>query len=130
VVGRDNWQVTLPNASLTLVQIGIGVLDLSAGALAMYTLLPAHPSVDFTTVFIIFVTATLLGFLSHTPGSLGVFDAAMLLGLPEYEKEQLLASLLIFRVLYFVLPLGLAVLALGIRELWIALRARGRVEVD
>jgi uncharacterized membrane protein YbhN (UPF0104 family) len=50
--------------------------------------------------------------------------------LPEYEKEQLLASLLIFRVLYFVLPLGLAVLALGIRELWIALRARGRVEVD
>lgn len=127
-VGRDNWQVTLPNAPLTLVQIGIGVLDLGAGALAMYTLLPAHPAVDFTTVFIIFVTATLLGFLSHTPGSLGVFDAAMLLGLPEYEKEQLVASLLIFRVLYFVLPLGLAVLALGVREVWIALRSRGRVE--
>jgi uncharacterized membrane protein YbhN (UPF0104 family) len=94
----------------------------------MYTLLPAHPSVEFTTVFIIFVTATLLGFLSHTPGSLGVFDAAMLLGLPEYEKEQLLASLLIFRVLYFVLPLTLAVLALGTREAWLALRSRGRVE--
>jgi uncharacterized membrane protein YbhN (UPF0104 family) len=128
VLGRDNWQVTLPNAPLTLVQIGIGVLDLGAGALAMYTLLPEHPSVDFTTVFIIFVTATLLGFLSHTPGSLGVFDAAMLLGLPEYEKEQLLASLLIFRLLYFVLPLGLAVLALSIREAWTALRTRDSAE--
>jgi uncharacterized membrane protein YbhN (UPF0104 family) len=128
VIGRDNWQLTLPNAPLTLVQIGIGVLDLGAGALAMYTLLPAHPEVDFATVFIIFVTATLLGFLSHTPGSLGVFDTAMLLGLPEYEKEQLVATLLIFRTLYFVLPLGLAVLALGIRESWIALQSRGRAE--
>jgi glycosyltransferase 2 family protein len=128
VIGRDNWQVTLPGASLTLVQIVIGVLDLAAGALAMYTLLPAHPSVDFTTVFIIFVMATLLGFLSHAPGSLGVFDAAMLIGLPEYEKEQLLASLLIFRVLYFVLPLFMAVSALGVREAWIAMRTRGRAE--
>ena len=94
----------------------------------MYTLLPAHPSVDFTTVFMIFVMATLLGFLSHAPGSLGVFDAAMLIGLPEYEKEQLLASLLIFRVLYFVLPLFMAVSALGVREAWIAMRARERAE--
>jgi len=125
VIGRDSWRLTLPNAPLTLVQIGIGVLDLGAGALAMYTLLPAHPEVDFATVFIIFVTATLLGFLSHTPGSLGVFDTAMLLGLPDYEKEQLVATLLIFRTLYFVLPLGLAVLALGVREAWIALRSRG-----
>jgi uncharacterized membrane protein YbhN (UPF0104 family) len=52
----------------------------------------------------------------------------MLLGLPEYEKEQLLASLLIFRFLYFVLPLFIAVLALGTREAWIALRSRGRAE--
>ncbi len=49
-------------------------------------------------------------------------------GLPQFEKEELLASLLIFRVLYFVLPLTLAVLALGTREAWIALRSRGRAE--
>jgi len=124
VIGRDSWQVTLPNARLTLVQIGIGILDLGAGALAMYTLLPAHPAVDFPTVFIMYVMATLLGFVSHAPGSLGVFDAAMLIGLAQFEKEQLLASLLIFRVLYFVLPLCLAVLALGLRELWLAARPK------
>ena len=120
VVGRDNWQVTLPNASLTLVQIGIGILDLGSGALAMYALLPSNPSVDFTTVFMTYVMATLLGFLSHAPGSLGVFDAAMLVGLAQFEKEQLLAALLIFRVLYFIIPLFLAATALGVRELWLA----------
>ena len=39
-----NGRSTLPSARLTLVQIGIGILDLTAGALAMYTLLPGAPS--------------------------------------------------------------------------------------
>jgi uncharacterized membrane protein YbhN (UPF0104 family) len=71
-----------------------------------------------------FVMATLLGFLSHAPGSLGVFEAAMLVALPQYQTEQLLASLLIFRLLYFIIPFGLALLALGLREAAMALRAR------
>ena len=120
VIGRDDWQIVLPNARLTLVQIGIGILDLGSAALAVYTLLPAHPAIDFVELLVTFVMATLLGFLSHAPGSLGVFDAAMLIGLPQFEKEELLASLLIFRVLYFILPLFLAVLVLGIRELWLS----------
>lgn len=116
-VGAGSWCVTLPNARLTLVQIGIGVLDLGAGGLAMYMLLPAEPAVGFLTVWVIYVTATLLGFLSHAPGSLGVFEAAMLIALPQYPKEELLASLLIFRCLYFVLPLMVALLVMAAREL-------------
>jgi glycosyltransferase 2 family protein len=120
VIGRNEWQIVLPNARLTLVQIGIGILDLCSAALAVYTLLPAKPSIEFVELLVTFVIATLLGFLSHAPGSLGVFDAAMLIGLPQFEKEELLATLLIFRVLYFILPLFLAVLVLGIRELWLS----------
>jgi uncharacterized membrane protein YbhN (UPF0104 family) len=125
-VGRGGWRVTLPCARLTLVQIGIGVLDLTAGALAMHALLPADPSIDFVTVQVIFVTAALLGFLSHAPGSLGVFEAAMLVALPQFQKEELLASLLIFRVLYFMLPFGAAVLLLSAREGWLAARVSAR----
>jgi len=121
-IGRDNLQITLPGAPLTFVQIGIGILDLGAGALAIYTLLPASPAVALTTVITIFVVATLLGFLSHAPGSLGVFDAAMFIALPQLDKEQLLASLLIFRVMYFILPFGIAMFILGIRELWLGAR--------
>jgi uncharacterized membrane protein YbhN (UPF0104 family) len=120
VFGRADWRIVLPGPRLTMVQIGIGVLDLSLGALAMYMLLPDHPSIDVITLLVIFVTATLLGFLSHAPGSLGVFEAAMLIGLPLFQKEGLLASLLIFRILYFVLPLFFAALLLSLRELRLA----------
>lgn len=118
VIGRGSWKVILPNARLTLVQIGIGVLDLTAGSLAFFMLLPSEPSVDFITVMVVFVTAMLLGFVSHTPGGLGVFDAAILVALPQFPKEELLASLLIFRLLYFVLPLLMAVSILALREAW------------
>ncbi len=88
VIGRDEWQVTLPNAPLTFVQIAIGVADLSLGGLAMFALLPGEPAVDFTTVLVAFVMATLLGFLSHAPGSLGVFDAAMLVALRSSTRTS------------------------------------------
>jgi glycosyltransferase 2 family protein len=122
-IGRADWRITLPNARLTLVQIGIGVLDLSVGGLAMYVLLPEQPSIVFIVLLVTFVTATLLGFLSHAPGSLGVFEAAMLIALPQFQKEALLASLLIFRLSYYVLPFCLAVLLLCVRECWLASRA-------
>jgi uncharacterized membrane protein YbhN (UPF0104 family) len=121
--GKDNWQITLPNARMTSIQIAIGVLDLGFGALAMYVLLPATPSIELPVLVVIFVIATLAGYLSHTPGSLGVFDAAMLLALTQYEKEPLVAALLSFRLIYFILPFALAVIALGIREIWFGNKA-------
>lgn len=125
VVGSGAWRITLPNAPLTFVQIGIGVLDLTIGALAMYVLLPAEPPIDFLVLLVIFVLATLLGFLSHAPGSLGVFDAAMLVGLAQLDKNELVATLLLFRLLYFILPFLAALCILGSRELWLSLTRSG-----
>jgi len=119
VIGRAQWQITLPNAFLTLAQIGIGVMDLSAGALAIYMLLPSTPALDFLTVLVTYVMASVLGFLSHAPGSLGVFELALLVGLSQFEKEDLLGSLLIFRTLYFIVPFATALVVLGTREVWL-----------
>ncbi len=116
-IGRSNWRISLPDLPSTLVQIGIGSLDLTLVALAMYALLPAEPAISFFELLVIFVTAMLIGVLSYVPGSLGVIEAAMFIGLPQFPKESLLASLVTFRVLYFILPLLLAVLLLGVREL-------------
>jgi glycosyltransferase 2 family protein len=123
VIGRGSWRVRLPSAPLTLVQIGIGVLDLGSAAAAMYALLPAEPHVPFLTLLVIFVLATLLGFASHAPGSLGVFDAALLVAFPQFEKEELIATLLLFRLIYFIIPFALAVTLLGLRELYMNLSA-------
>ena len=66
---------------------------------------------------VVFVSATLLGFASHAPGGLGVFDAAMLVALWEYDRESLLAGLLLFRLLYYIVPFAISLAILGTREL-------------
>ena len=102
-----------------MLQIAIGIVDLSCCALAMYVLLPDDPHIDFIKLAVIFVSATLLGFASSSPGGLGVFDAAMLVALIEFEREELLAGLLLFRLLYYVIPFALSLLILGVREFWL-----------
>lgn len=119
----SGWVVTLPNVQLTLVQIGLGILDLGCSAVAMYVLVPDDPHLDFINVMVAFVLATLLGFASHAPGGVGVFDAAMLVGLHQYAKEELLAALLLFRLLYYITPFAIALVFLGCRELLVSARA-------
>ena len=118
-LGKDGWKVVLPSAKLTLLQIAIGVVDLGFCALAMYLLIPTDPGIDFVSLAVVFILATLLGFASHAPGSLGVFDAAMLVALPQFGREQLLATLVVFRILYFMIPFGIAIAIMGMRELWL-----------
>jgi glycosyltransferase 2 family protein len=116
-IGQSNWKVVLPGGPLTLLQIAIGIVDLACCAAAMYVLMPAEPHIGFLTLAVIFVSATLLGFASYAPGGLGVFDAAMMVALWQFDKEDLLAGLLLFRLLYYVLPFVLALITLGLREI-------------
>jgi hypothetical protein len=122
VIGRHGWQITLPGGRLTLLQIAIGIIDLTFCALAMYVLVPDEPNIGFVTVAVIFVSATLLGFASAAPGGIGVFDAAMLVALWQFDKEELLAGLLLFRLIYYVVPFALSLAILGIREFLLAAR--------
>jgi uncharacterized membrane protein YbhN (UPF0104 family) len=115
-VGTASWRVVLPDARLTVCLLGIGILDLTAGSLATYVLLPATPPTGYAVIAVAYVIAALLGFISHAPGSLGVFEAAMLVMLSHYQKEELLASLLILHVLYYVLPLAVALMMFGLLE--------------
>ncbi|GLK83283.1 YbhN family protein [Ancylobacter defluvii] len=123
-IGKGHWQVTLPGWKLTLLQIGIGIVDLSFCALAMYVLMPQTPFIDPIALGVVFISATLLGFASHAPGGLGVFDAAMLVALPQFETEPLLGALLLLRLLYYVTPFAIALVTMGVRELLVSRRRR------
>jgi uncharacterized membrane protein YbhN (UPF0104 family) len=117
-LGQNGWKVVLPSARLTLLQIAIGVVDLTFCALAMYLLMPSQPDIDFLSLAVVFILATLLGFASHAPGSVGVFEFGMLVALPQFGKEHLLAAILVFRMLYFVIPFMISITILASRELW------------
>jgi uncharacterized membrane protein YbhN (UPF0104 family) len=123
-IGQGEWRVGLPNGPSTLTQIVIGLFDLGFCTMAMFMLLPKEPHVGFITLVVVFVTATMLGFASHAPGGLGVFDAAMLVALWEFDKEDLVAGLLLFRLLYYLVPFVVALTILGIREVFYMRSAR------
>ena len=123
-LGTRRWPLRLPSGPVVLLQIAIGIFDLGAAALAMYVLLPAGTDIGVFRITAVFIAATLLGFASHTPAGIGVFDAAILIGLAGEEKEPVIAALLMFRFLYHFAPFVLALGLLGGMEGWRSLRAR------
>ena len=125
VVGAKGVSVTSSPSAADLCPDSDRGADLGLSAIGMYILLPANPPVELLPFVVIFVLATLLGFLSHTPGALGVFDAAILIALAQYPKEELLATLLVWRAIYYILPFSLALVVMAAREICIASR-RGR----
>ena len=134
---RARWQglhLELPGLGLTLGQMALGVMDLCSAAAVLYALLPSHEGLDFFTFASVYVFACLLGIASHAPGGIGVFEATMLKVLPSPSQEALLASLLMFRILYYVIPFVLALALLGANEggrRWDALRdAMNRAQAD
>ena len=52
----------------------------------------------------------------------------MLVGLPQYPKEESLGSLLVLRVLYVVIPHCFAAILLGVRETWLAIKAAAQLK--
>jgi glycosyltransferase 2 family protein len=122
--GAWRWPVRLPSGPVVLLQIVIGVFDLGAAAMAMYVLIPASADVGVFQVAVVFIVATLLGFASHAPAGIGVFDATILIGLGGDDKEPLIAALLMFRVLYHFLPFVIALGLFGAVEGWRSLRRR------
>jgi glycosyltransferase 2 family protein len=123
-IGTKRWPVRLPSGPLVLLQIVIGLVELGAAALAMYVLIPSGPNIGIFPIMAVFIAATLLGFASHTPAGIGVFDATFLIGLGKDDKEPLVAALLMFRLMYHFLPFILSLSLFGIIEGWRSLRRR------
>jgi len=123
-IGTRRWPVRLPSGPMVLLQIAIGIVDLGAAALAMHVLIPAGMNIGIFRLTAVFIAATLLGFAIHTPAGIGVFDAAILIGLGGEDREPLIAALLMFRFLYHFLPLVMALGLFGGVEGWRSLRAK------
>jgi hypothetical protein len=101
-----------PGLLLTLGQMALGVVDICSAAAALYVLLPRDDRLGFPTFATLYSFASMLGIASHAPGGLGVFEATILQGVGGSENA-VLASLLIFRGVYYVVPFIAAMALLG-----------------
>jgi hypothetical protein len=109
------FNLKMPGPILTLGQTALGVIDVCAAAGALYVLLPKGHGVAYIPFASLYSLAAMLGIASHSPGGLGVFEATMIKGVGG-SSDQLLASLLLFRVIYYVIPFLLALALLGAHE--------------
>jgi uncharacterized membrane protein YbhN (UPF0104 family) len=111
------WEVPVPTMRLTLLQLLIGVADVVLVSSVLYLLLPASAGLDYLPFLAIYLASFLVGILSHVPAGLGVLESMLLVLLPEVPPAELLASVLLYRVIYEILPLLLSVSLWGAYEL-------------
>ncbi len=109
--------IALPSLEDGLVMLFFSTLSLSCAAGALYLLLPAATEIRFIGFIGLYLIAIAIGVISHVPGGLGVFEATMLVLLPNIPAPTLLGAALVYRVLYFFLPFGLACLLVVVRFL-------------
>ncbi len=108
---------------MSLLQIMIGAADVCAAGAVLYVLLPAGHGVPFEAFLAVYVFAAVVGTASHLPGGVGAFEATILLGLSKIAAEPLIGALLLFRLIYYVLPFVIALMLLGLYEVSRRLRS-------
>ncbi len=118
----------LPPARVAALQLLLGALESAAAIGALYVLLPPDLAPSFTLFSVAYIVAIWLGIAAQAPGGIGVFEAAMAAALAGAGRSDLLAVLLLYRLIYNVLPFVLAVLSLAVFELacarsWISWKA-------
>ncbi|MEJ2642591.1 MAG: hypothetical protein P8010_23810, partial [Desulfosarcinaceae bacterium] len=112
------WRFVFPDWRISSIQIVIAALDWLLAGMVLYTLLPTHPSMAFRHFLGIFLIAQMAGIISQVPGGLGVFESVLLLLTPSALAAPLiLGALVVYRAIYYLLPLLTAVVVLGVVEL-------------
>jgi uncharacterized membrane protein YbhN (UPF0104 family) len=101
-----------------LLQLILSSLDWALAATTLYVLLPASSNLPYEMFLGIYLLAQFAGVVSNVPGGLGVFETVMLLLLPKSMSSAILfGSLITYRLVYYLLPLALAILLLSGYEL-------------
>jgi uncharacterized membrane protein YbhN (UPF0104 family) len=118
------FSIALPSARMAAAQIVLGGFEMAAAIGALYILMPTIGA-SFVMFSAAYIGAVLLGIVSHAPGGIGVFEATMITLVGNQDKAEVLAALLLYRLIYNLLPFGMAVLALGGFEL-----LRGKDQLD
>lgn len=112
----QGFKLELPGLWLTIGQICLGLVDLCSAAATLYILMAPPRDIDYLTFATVYVFGSLLGIASNAPGGIGVFEATMLKTVPAHSEAALFAALLLFRIIYYLVPFVLALALLGAHE--------------
>ena len=110
-------EFAVPDTGLALAQMAVGVLDWTIAGTILFALLPHTMPLGLANFLGLYLIAQAIGLISHVPGGLGVFESVILLMLaPWVPAADAFGVLVAYRLIYYLLPLLVAALALGIFE--------------
>jgi uncharacterized membrane protein YbhN (UPF0104 family) len=101
--------IDLPGWRMALMQVVLATVDVGVTASIFYVLLPHGHGLSWMRFLAVYLGSYAAGLVANVPGGLGVFDAAMLLGLSPYlPAPVVLSATFVFRLYYYIVPLFLA----------------------
>jgi len=111
------FHLTYPRLNIVAQQLIIGPLELLGAAGIIYAVLPEVGNPGFIVVLGVFLASFSATLLSNAPaGGLGVLEALFIIGLPAMEEADVLAALIVFRLLYLIVPLILSLFFVALFE--------------
>jgi phosphatidylglycerol lysyltransferase len=84
------------------------MIDVILVSTVLYLMLPDSIGLAYLPFLGAYLASIVAGVMSHVPAGLGVLESMLLLLLPDVPPEQLLASVLMYRVIYEIVPVTFA----------------------
>jgi glycosyltransferase 2 family protein len=103
-----SFELVYPRPAIVFRQILAAPLELLGAAGIIYFALPAADGVNFLSVLAAFLASFSAALLSHAPGGLGVLEIVFVKSMPDIAAADVVAALLVFRLLYLLVPLVFA----------------------
>ncbi len=100
-------EIELPSLPFALAQASLAIINWSLMGLLLFTLMPDKAT--YPTVLGILLICSIAGIITHIPAGLGVLETIFITMLQgQFAKSSILAALIAYRILYFLIPLALA----------------------
>jgi len=110
------FHLVYPRPPIAARQLCAAPLELLGAAGIIYFALPSAGNPGFLIVLGIFLASFSIALISHAPGGLGVLEFAFVKAMPDAPTAELLAALIVFRLLYLIIPLVFALVVVVLFE--------------
>jgi phosphatidylglycerol lysyltransferase len=112
-------EVVIPRFPVLASQLAVSAADLTVAAASLYVILPQSMTLSYPQLLGVYLLAIIVVVFTHVPGGLGILELFILTFAGAQAKEETLAALVAFRVIYYLIPLGLAFTLLLGHEWWL-----------
>ncbi len=113
-----------PSFGMAIAQFAVSSLDWGLAAAVLYVLIP-RGDISYFSFLNIYLLAMGAGVISSVPGGAGVFETVVILLLAgTVPGDAVLASLLAYRMIYYLLPFAIALIFFLFQESSLSFQAR------